>query len=252
MSRWRSARSRSSRIGPCARYSPRPTMRWPGPRAGVPLRSSWPSRQPDLDGRGASLGEGAWRENLLAALDQRRAQLVRFPVIDTSLQPIHLECPLRLQLETDGRFETAAYWLPLALRTRLTAAIDELAVRLAIEQIATSDQATVRQPVAGIAARQRLRGAPARRAGGAAGAGAPPVARGPRERGGRAVRAGAGAVAPAATARRALRARACRAAPEPGRTAVRGRTRLRQARRGGDPRHRQRRSRAPVSCAGWC
>ncbi|MFG5411403.1 EAL domain-containing protein [Piscinibacter sakaiensis] len=39
---------------------------------------------------------------------------------------MHLECPLRLQLEANGGFETAARWLPLALRSRLTAAIDEL------------------------------------------------------------------------------------------------------------------------------
>ena len=98
-------------------------------------------QQLDAEGRGAPLGEGAWRENLLSALDQRRAQLVRFPVVDSARQSIHLECPLRLQLELEGRFETAAYWLPLALRTRLTAAIDELAVRLALDQIAASDLA---------------------------------------------------------------------------------------------------------------
>lgn len=85
-------------------------------------------------------GEGAWRENLLSALAGSRARLVRFPVIDAGMQPIHLECPLRLQLEIAGGFEAAAHWLPLALRSRLTASIDELAVRLALDEIAAHAQ----------------------------------------------------------------------------------------------------------------
>ncbi|MEO8281272.1 MAG: LapD/MoxY N-terminal periplasmic domain-containing protein, partial [Ideonella sp.] len=88
-------------------------------------------------GSSSPLGEGAWRQNLLDALAGRRARLVRFPVIDAQLQAIHLECPMRLQLVADGAFETAAHWLPLALRSRLTAALDELAVRLALDEIAT-------------------------------------------------------------------------------------------------------------------
>lgn len=88
------------------------------------------------DVRTSLRGEGAWRERLLEALADRRARLVRFPVLDAAQQPIHLECPLRLQLEVDGVFETAARWLPLALRSRLTSAIDELAVALALEDIA--------------------------------------------------------------------------------------------------------------------
>lgn len=91
--------------------------------------------------RGGLRGEGAWREHLLDALAARRARLVRFPVIDAKLQAIHLECPLRLQLEANGGFETAARWLPLALRSRLTAAIDELAVSLALDDIAHDGQA---------------------------------------------------------------------------------------------------------------
>ena len=89
-----------------------------------------------IDARLSLRGEGAWRERLLEALADRRARLVRFPVLDGGYEPIHLECPLRLQLEVDGAFETAARWLPLALRSRLTAAIDELAVALALDDIA--------------------------------------------------------------------------------------------------------------------
>src|SRR5881409_3877757 len=63
------------------------------------------------------------------------ARLVSFPVLDSQRQLVHLECPLRLQLEAQGPFETAARWLPLALRGRLTAAIDERAVELALAEI---------------------------------------------------------------------------------------------------------------------
>jgi EAL domain-containing protein (putative c-di-GMP-specific phosphodiesterase class I)/GGDEF domain-containing protein len=81
------------------------------------------------------LGEGAWRQRISEALSQGRVRLVGFPLIDAQRQLIHLECPLRLQLEPQGAFETAARWLPLALRGRLTALIDERAVELALAEI---------------------------------------------------------------------------------------------------------------------
>jgi len=48
---------------------------------------------------------------------------------------MHLECPLRLQLDPEGALEPAARWLPLALRARLTAALDERALALALAAI---------------------------------------------------------------------------------------------------------------------
>jgi hypothetical protein len=42
-------------------------------------------------------------------------------VLNEQRQVLHLECPLRLQLDPDGPFEPAARWLPLAVRSRLTA-----------------------------------------------------------------------------------------------------------------------------------
>ncbi|TMH33422.1 MAG: EAL domain-containing protein [Betaproteobacteria bacterium] len=83
----------------------------------------------------AMLGEGTWRKRIYDALTHGRARLVSFPVLDSQRQLVHLECPLRLQLEAQGPFETAARWLPLALRGRLTAAIDERAVELALAEI---------------------------------------------------------------------------------------------------------------------
>ena len=90
-------------------------------------------------GPGGSLnlrGEGAWRQRIGEALAQRRLRLVEFPLLDARGALVHLECPLRVQLEPDGPFEPAARWLPLALRSRLTAELDERALALALAQTA--------------------------------------------------------------------------------------------------------------------
>jgi EAL domain-containing protein (putative c-di-GMP-specific phosphodiesterase class I)/GGDEF domain-containing protein len=84
--------------------------------------------------KGTVLGERAWRAQLVAALaEPQRALLVEFPVIDKRGMLSHLECPLRLRLDGDGRFDVAARWLPLAARSRLTAQIDSLAIKLALD-----------------------------------------------------------------------------------------------------------------------
>jgi len=49
---------------------------------------------------------------------------------------VHLEAPLRLQLEPSGAFEVAARWLPLAARVRMTSDVDLCAVALALSGIA--------------------------------------------------------------------------------------------------------------------
>jgi len=86
------------------------------------------------------LGEHRWSELLQAALREERAQLASFPVVDRTLGLIHLECPLRLQLEPQGSFEVAGDWLPLAVRTRMTPAIDALALQLALRAIDSDGQ----------------------------------------------------------------------------------------------------------------
>jgi len=92
------------------------------------------SGEPIANG-GKLLGERAWRQQILDALHQGRAHLVEFPVLDRTQRLLSLECPLRLQLEPDGAFEVAGRWLPLALRNKLTVAVDEYAVRLALAAI---------------------------------------------------------------------------------------------------------------------
>lgn len=81
------------------------------------------------------LGEGGWRRRLHEALADGRIALVAFPVRDAGGRLMHLECPLRVQLDPDGSFEPAARWLPLAARARLTAALDERALALALSAI---------------------------------------------------------------------------------------------------------------------
>ncbi len=88
------------------------------------------------EGLGVGRGQHAWRKGLGDALAQGRSRLVDFPLIDAAGALVHIECPLRLQLQPEGPFEVAARWLPLALRARLTAEVDARAVQLALEAIA--------------------------------------------------------------------------------------------------------------------
>lgn len=89
----------------------------------------------------AVLGAGVWRQRILQALEQERVRLMEFPVLNSRRQLVHLECPLRLQLEAHGPFEPAARWLPLAARSRLTVAVDECALALALRAALHDGQA---------------------------------------------------------------------------------------------------------------
>jgi EAL domain-containing protein (putative c-di-GMP-specific phosphodiesterase class I) len=90
-----------------------------------------PAQEPLLRG-----GEELWRYHLVEAVAAARGQLVEFALRGPRRELIHLECPLRLQLENSGPWVAAAQWLPLALRTGLTARVDELALRLALQACA--------------------------------------------------------------------------------------------------------------------
>lgn len=95
----------------------------------------------DDTGDGLVLGEDAWRERLQGAVNNQRAKLVEFPLVDMHGAVVHRECPLRLQLEDDGEMVPAAQWLPMARRTQLTSRIDLLAVKLALAAIAADGMA---------------------------------------------------------------------------------------------------------------
>lgn len=83
-----------------------------------------------------AIGEGDWQRGIEAALAGGRVALGRFAVRDAAGALLHLDCPLRVQLVPDGAMEPATRWLALAVRSRLTALVDERAVGLALGAIA--------------------------------------------------------------------------------------------------------------------
>jgi diguanylate cyclase (GGDEF)-like protein len=109
----------------------------------------------------ARLGEGGWRRRIHEAMAAGRVALAEYPVRGRAGQLLHLECPLRVQIEPDGPQEPAACWLPLALRGRLTAALDERALSLVLGAITLDGQpravnlATASLADSGFAARLR-------------------------------------------------------------------------------------------------
>ncbi|MCG3188442.1 MAG: hypothetical protein LKCHEGNO_00432 [Burkholderiaceae bacterium] len=84
---------------------------------------------------GALLGERDWQRQLSEALLEGRSSLAEYPVRDARGALLHLDCPLRVQLQRDGVFEPASNWLALATRSRLTTALDSRAIALALQAI---------------------------------------------------------------------------------------------------------------------
>ena len=82
-------------------------------------------------------GERAWRAQIEAALAQGHTRLLQYPVLDRDGHLLHWECPLHLGLaarhEATPDFVNAQTWLPLALRTQLSAEVDLAALALALE-----------------------------------------------------------------------------------------------------------------------
>jgi diguanylate cyclase (GGDEF)-like protein len=89
----------------------------------------------------AGPGQGAWQLRITRALAQGRAELAAFEVQGADGQLLHLDCPLRVQLQPGGPMEPAARWLALATRSQLCAAADEWALALALEAIERDGQA---------------------------------------------------------------------------------------------------------------
>ncbi len=85
---------------------------------------------------GEGIGESEWRGRLTRALSQGRAEIAEFPVVLSDGRTVHLECPLRVQLEESGPFVRAERWLPMAWRGQLMDQVDLAAVRLALSAIA--------------------------------------------------------------------------------------------------------------------
>lgn len=84
--------------------------------------------------------EEAWRHGLERALAEQRTRLDEFPLLDPDGRLVHQECPLQVQIKSDGPFERASVWLPYAIRTGMTALLDEEAFELAVAAISTDAQ----------------------------------------------------------------------------------------------------------------
>lgn len=85
---------------------------------------------------GEVMGEQEWRRRVTEALQLGRARLAEFAVIGPDGAVLHLECPLRLQLEPEGPFYSSAHWLPMAIRAQLVQQADLMATRMALQAIA--------------------------------------------------------------------------------------------------------------------
>lgn len=90
---------------------------------------------------GEVMGEQEWRRRVTEALQLGRTRLVEFAVVGRDGALLHLECPLRLQLEPDGAFYSSAHWLPMAIRAQIVQQADLTATRLALQAIAGDGQA---------------------------------------------------------------------------------------------------------------
>lgn len=86
------------------------------------------------------LGERAWRVRIDEALHEGRSSLAEFPVLDRDGRLLHLECPLRVQLDVGGPFVEARRWLPMAARGRLMPRVDLAALELALAAIGRDGQ----------------------------------------------------------------------------------------------------------------
>jgi EAL domain-containing protein (putative c-di-GMP-specific phosphodiesterase class I)/GGDEF domain-containing protein len=84
---------------------------------------------------GEVMGEQEWRRRVTEALHMGRTRLVEFAVIGPDGALLHLECPLRLQLEPNGPFYSSTHWLPMAIRAQLVQQADLQATRMALEAI---------------------------------------------------------------------------------------------------------------------
>lgn len=84
--------------------------------------------------------ESQWRDMLTTALDSRRLKLAAYPVANTTGELIHHESPVRLQLEKDGAWISAAEFISWAIKLDLITRIDHAVVTFAVESLAQGGQ----------------------------------------------------------------------------------------------------------------
>jgi predicted signal transduction protein with EAL and GGDEF domain len=87
-----------------------------------------------------ALGSSAWQQRLADALAKQRAVLAEYPVCGPAGELLHLDCPMRVQFEDGGTFESAWRWLAPAARGRYCAELDLLALQMALDAITGDKQ----------------------------------------------------------------------------------------------------------------
>lgn len=88
----------------------------------------------------ADAADAGVRRAIVEALRAGQTRLAEFPVVDGAGRLLHLECPMRLQLAADGRYEPAERWLSTASRYRLMTQIDLSGLELALQAIERDQQ----------------------------------------------------------------------------------------------------------------
>lgn len=76
-----------------------------------------------------------WSAMIKRAMENNWLRLVSFPVIESSGQLSHRECPLRLMADEQGQWLAAGRFWPFAERLRLTPALDLAAVALGLREL---------------------------------------------------------------------------------------------------------------------
>ena len=88
-----------------------------------------------------AFGDSVWQFRLADALANRRTMLAGYSVCARDGRLLYLDCPLRVQFESGGPYESAWRWLALATRGRLSAEIDLRVVQMALEAITNDGHA---------------------------------------------------------------------------------------------------------------
>ncbi len=89
----------------------------------------------------STLGSQVWRSQIAQALAENRVELAQFVVLNRQHQVLHLECPLRVQLQQGQPYQSAVRWLALARRSRLMPQVDLKALEWALAAIEGDRQA---------------------------------------------------------------------------------------------------------------
>lgn len=79
-----------------------------------------------------------WRQQIRRAIDAKRLRLAAYPVCTVGGELIHRELMLRVRIEEQGEWLPAGQILPMAIRLKLTGALDLAALDLALDQSAES------------------------------------------------------------------------------------------------------------------